>query len=389
MALHGLIKTRFLRRLSFSLLLSGTLLLLLPGCAVSPAVHHVPPPLLGHGPPVIVEDVDILEVTPRMHAFLQQYVLDYEGVELRRELLNLALVGKGVLSFHYNPDRTHTSVEAFESRSGNCIGFANLYIAMAREAGLEASYHEVILPPEWRSEEDTLLVAKHVNVVINGSRDAYQVDISGMSIHPQAQRKILEDHEGKALYYNNLAVDALLSGDLATAHAYLVKAIDTAPDMPDAWSNLGVVLSRNEQMQDAELAYRAALDIEPSDRTALNNLYELLLTQERTAEALVIERKVERYRRENPYYLLALSEEAALQDRFSESIDLLNRAIKKKEDEYRLHFALARSQYLSGLEAEAQLSLERARALAPREAQQEFMKPLDELVRMTGPAELQ
>jgi Flp pilus assembly protein TadD len=197
-------------------------------------------------------------------------------------------------------------------------------------------------------------------------------------------RRFLQDHEAAALYFNNLGAEALLRADLPTAHAYLVRAIHTAPEMADAWSNLGVVLARNEQLADAEMAYRTALGLDPGERTALANLYDLKLRQEDYAAAEKLQARVERYRQENPYYLLRLGKEALEQQRFDDSIELLSKAITKKQDDPELHFALARSQYLSGNRAAAELSLGRARELAPAGLLMNYQRPLDDLLHQTS-----
>ena len=58
---------------------------------------------------------------------------------------------------------TLTASEAFHTRRGNCLTFSNMFVAMARYAGLNAWYREVEIDPEWNSREDTLLVSLHVN----------------------------------------------------------------------------------------------------------------------------------------------------------------------------------------------------------------------------------
>jgi tetratricopeptide (TPR) repeat protein len=87
--------------------------------------------------------------------------------------------------------------------------------------------------------------------------------------------------------------------------------------------------------------------------------------------------KVERYRRNNPYYLLRLSDEALELEQYQESIKLLQKAITKKEDDHKLYFALAKTQYLSGEMTAAEKSLLRARELAPDAY---YERPLAELV---------
>lgn len=377
------------RHALFRVVPAALMAVFISACTSSVLVNKTPPPLLGVDQAVEIPDVDVLELSPRMERFLGQYVLGYESSDTKRQLLSLALTDRSMLGFHYNLDRTLTATEAFNTRSGNCIAFANLFVAMARKAGLNARYHEVLIPPEWSNQDDTLIVTKHINVVVNSPHGLYQIDISGREIETNARRRILSDQEGKALYFNNLAMDALFENDLPAAHAYLVKAIETAPRLTDAWSNLGVVLARNKQWEDAETAYLTALKIDATERSALGNLYEVYVAQDRFGEAQAIKSKVERYRRQNPYYLLALSNEAIELENFEESISLLNRAIAKKEDEHRLHFAMARTKYLFGQEDEAATSLVRARELAPEDLQDDYNRPLAELVRLTDQASLQ
>ncbi len=343
-----------------------------------------PPPLLTADPIVEIADVDLLEMSPRMDRFLDQYVTEQNGSDLRRQLLAIAIADSSMLGFYYNDLRTLTAEQAFNTRSGNCIAFANLFIALAREAGLDARYNEVMVPPEWSSHNDTFIIAKHINVLVGSPRGSYEVDISGREIKAGARRRVMKDDEAKALYFNNLAIDALFADDISTAHAYLAKAIETAPKSVDAWSNLGVVLARNEQYADAETAYLTALEIDGGERTAMSNLYELYSLQEKFDEAQALQARVEKYRQENPYYLLQMSDEALEHQQYSEAMDLLTRAISKKEDEHRLHFAMAKTQYLSGQRDAAENSLNRARELAPEEELENYNRPLQELVRTTS-----
>ena len=152
-------------------------ILMLSACATQrPVDTPTPPPLLNSGPEIQVANVDVLEVTPEMEAFLERYILPYSNLETRLNLLTLAVTSSGVLGFYYDEARTLTAAQAFNTRSGNCIGFANMMIALAREAGLEADYQEVFRRPEWTSREDTLLLIKHINVVVSSPRYSYVVD---------------------------------------------------------------------------------------------------------------------------------------------------------------------------------------------------------------------
>jgi len=354
--------------------------LVLSACATQQPVNTTPPPLLNSGPEIQITEVDVLEVTPEMEAFLERYILPYSDPETRLNLLTLAVTSSGVLGFDYDEARTLTAAQAFDTRSGNCIGFANMMIALAREAGLEADYQEVFRRPEWTSREDTLLLIKHINVVVSSPRYSYVIDVSGVEIKPTERRRIIPDPYAKALYYNNIGAEALLDDELPKAWAYLVTAIETEPDLPDPWINLGVVFGRNEQLNEAELVYQTALKIDHSEFSAMNNLYEIYLVREKTEAAENLRVKVENYRKKNPYYLMKLSEESLEMGRYEESIKLLQRAIKKQDNDHVLYFAMAKTQYLSGQTVAAQDSLHRARELAPQKMLAHYNRPLKELV---------
>lgn len=361
------------------MLLAG--MLMLGGCASGQKPKElVPPPLLHAGPEVQVVDVDILAVTPAMEAFLERYILEYSNSHTRLNLLATSVTSSGVLGFDYDDTRTLTAAEAFETRSGNCLGFANLIVALARRAGLTASYEEVFRRPVWASREDTVLVMKHIIVVIESHHNNYVMDASGLEISPNAHRRVVDDSYAKALYLNNIGANALLKNDLPTAYAYMAKAIETQPLLTDSWVNLGVVFGRNEQIDDAITVLQKALLIDPYEYSAMSNLYEIYLEEGDLVAAQEYKSKVDRYRRRNPYYLLHLSNEALELNRYDESISLLERAIRKKKDDHLLHFAMAKTQYLSGETIAAEYSLDRARELAPQNMMVYYRRPLDELI---------
>jgi Flp pilus assembly protein TadD len=383
---------KLLNDIGTHLFLSGRVVILLAGilmlsaCSSVQPVNVTPPPLRLPGPVVQVDDVDVLSVSPAMDEFLERYVLIYSNPQTRLEMLVTAVVKSGVLGFDYDGTHTMTASEAFKSRKGNCVAFSNLMVALARRAGLDAHYQEVYLRPQWSDfEDDTVLLFKHVNVVVESRDMSWVIDVSRLDIRPSDPRRIIKDSYAKALYLNNIAVDALLENDLPTAYAYMRKAIETNAGVTDSWVNLGVIYGRNDQLDDAAFAFNRALQIDPNERSAMSNLYEVYIEQEKYESAADLESRVESYRRNNPYYLLRLSDEALAQEQYKESMSLLQKAIKKKKDDHKLHFALAKAQYLSGERAEAESSLLRARELAPESMMVYYDRPLDELLTENPP----
>lgn len=365
----------------FLVLLPAALLILILGACASQSANRVtPPPLLHIGPVEPSPNVDILAVSPEMDAFLERYVLPYRDLRTRFTLLGTAVISSGALDFNYVETRTLTASEAFATRSGNCIAFANLMIALARKSGLTARYQEVRRMTEWSSRADTLLVVKHINVVISGPDFSYVVDVSGQTFKRSDPVSLVSDEYAKTLFYTNIGAEALLKYDLPKAWAYLATATQWRSGASDPWINLGVVYNRNEQVRDAELAYQTAMQIDPRNYSAINNLYELYVSEENLLAAEQLAGKVDHYRRKNPYYLMKLGELAAEEGDFDNSIELIKSALKRKDDDPLLYFAMAKTQFLSGNTLAAQGSLGQARELASEDELAHYNRPLGELV---------
>jgi len=209
----------------------------------------------------------------------------------------------------------------------------------------------------------------HVNAIVQDNRNRWTIDISRREQQQNDVVRRLGDLEAEAQYYNNLGANALIVNDQARAYAYFKKALNTEPNLAYVWSNLGVVYRRNEQTDDAITAYRFALQLDPDEAVALNNLFLIYEEDGELESAARIEKKVEKNRRKNPYYLHYLAEVANEERRYSDAIGLLNQAISLDESEYRFHYTLAQSQYYEGETEVARASLERARQLAPARLQ--------------------
>ncbi len=340
------------------------LALLLGACAsIGPSTPTFP--ALQNRAPVEVPDEDFQSVSAPMEEFLDQYVPMTDSAETRSWNMAFSVTNRTVMPFEYDPNLTQTAAQTFASHEGNCLSFSSMLVAMARNRGLKAWYQEVEIPPQWSNVKNTLLVSKHINVVVEGSVGQWVVDISGERAAISRKVKRITDAEALAQFYNNLGAGALVGGHLAPAYAYITKALRTEPNRAYLWSNLAVVYSRNGQRDDAAATYQIALEYEPNNAVAANNLYLIYENAGRHEEAQKLLNRVERHRRKNPYYLYHLSEQAFSEGRYLESREMLEEAIEMNAEEYRFHYELARLLATEGNLVEAQASLDRALELVP------------------------
>lgn len=336
-------------------------------CACGVAPVHAPadlPPLASHNVPDI-EIAELSAVSEEMQDFLASYVP--RSMNIGKKAWTLAYLGADphILGFRYNPSLTLPPAETFRRRTGNCLSFSLMLVAMARHAGVPARFEEAVLEPEYRSVNDTFINSRHITVLLGHGPNTYLVDVSGEVFSDDVRTQRIRDREAAAQYYNNLGVDALLNNDLPLAWAHFRQALETDPGQAFLWSNLGVVYNRSGQVDDAEWAYRTALSVDRRESIAANNLYVIYQQQGRPDEAARLEDRVRRHRMRNPYYLAMLATEALESRHYEDAIQLLRRSIRINGTEYRFHGALAQAQYLAGDYEEALSSLDTARSLAP------------------------
>ena len=113
-----------------------------------------------------------------MKAFVDRMLAGQATDDDRAWILAWSMLDPNILDFSYEPRVTLTAQEAFRTREGNCLTFSNMFVAMARYAGIETWYREVESEPEWSSVDETLLVSRHVNAAAVYRGTEYVIDVS-------------------------------------------------------------------------------------------------------------------------------------------------------------------------------------------------------------------
>jgi Flp pilus assembly protein TadD len=319
--------------------------------------------------------VDPLALTDEMRAFIHQRVAPGLRPAQRLSALIDAVFAEAPegLGIEYGHLETRTAADTFAHRSGNCISFTNLLVAMARELGLAAYYAEVdqVLARDMRGE--VLINNKHMIVELEIENAVVHVDLVPDAGEYHAVRRI-SDRRAAAHYFNNLGVERLVEEGGEASLPRFHRALELAPDLAAAWVNLGVALRRLERFPQAETAYRQAIDIDPSELAALSNLAFLYEAWGRSEEAAVLHDRVEHHRRRNPFYLYRLGGQSLAAGRLEQAVDHFRNAVKRDPEVARFHFALGDALYRAGDLDRAESSLRRAVELAEGDDQREHYR---------------
>ncbi|MET7140739.1 hypothetical protein M3S04_02120 [Xanthomonas sp. PPL139] len=91
----------------------------------------------------------IMQLPSALHALLQQRIDRSAGAEHRlQQLVALAFDANG-LNLQYDANATHSVAESYATRQVNCLSFTLLFVAMARDVGLQAQVQEVRRVLSW------------------------------------------------------------------------------------------------------------------------------------------------------------------------------------------------------------------------------------------------
>ncbi len=308
---------------------------------------------------------DLLSLDEPMREFVARYTGDLGNKRARLMSLHQAVRGAGTLNMQYDPFADGTAQEVFHRGTANCLSYANLFIALAREAGLQASYQWQEVRPQWSKVSHQVQIGLHVNVVVKlsgGKR--FMVDIDPLPSRDITDSQELTDAEAEALYYNNIAMHALGSEDLENAWYYVVRALQLSPDMPFLWVNLGAVYRNSGQHREAEQSYLQALELDFTQYSAMTNLAVLYGLEGRMEERQYWLDKAAYHRESNPYYHAWQGDEAAAQGDWETALQHYNRAVALLPRDSQLLFARGMIYYRLNNLADAAVNIQKAIELA-------------------------
>ena len=345
------------------LLLAATLPLAAAGCATgntgltrAELAHHA----AARGLPA--ERVVLpFAVDDEMRAWLGEEIDHHGRFPQRLELLLHALLAPEERGVTYEPGFTGTAAEAFEQRRANCLGFTNLFIALAREIGVPVYFLAVDEVEDFEKERDLVVVSRHVTAGYGPSHELTVLEFSlGPNVDYRSLRK-LDDVTAAALYYSNRGAELVRAGEIEEARRMLEVATGLDGELPIAWVNLGVALRRGNDLEGAELAYRRALEIDPRTPSAYHNLASLLQLRGREREADELLAEISRFGTRNPYNYLTLGDRALERGELERAHRFYRKALRLYRDDPEPYAALGRWAWEAGDPEAARLWLERAR----------------------------
>lgn len=329
-------------------------------------------------------------------------ILATSKTEYERYTKMRAWIYRRFRDFDFDVTETYTLSELSNNRKINCLSFSALFVAAARYVDVSADFQLVIAQPYWSKDGQSWINNQHINVTgtvqrpisashlnrsirqfinpadslvnLRGELDSllndllvnqrYTIDINPAIVSIRAKRRRIDEQQVLSLYYSNKSIEALLDDDIATAYSFTKQALQTDPDSVIAWNNLGVLYGRVNQPQLAIATYQRAIALDDEMFSAKSNLANSYRSIGETSQAAALEREVESFREQNPYYHSALADERISEGDYTRAIRHLRRALEQKHNEHYFYHQMAiANQHLGDMDA-VEENLGRARRYA-------------------------
>lgn len=323
----------------------------------------------------------VMAVPPALQAQFRQLVTRLGGSQAQRlqRMVDFLFRDSG-LAMQYRHDATHTVEQAYQTRTGNCLTFTMLAVALAREAGLEAYGQEIDESLGWYREGDKVYRTVHVNAgVLLQRRQRFSVDVASDSVMTRHPPQSVSDQRLLAHYYNNRAAELIGDGQRAAATGYVAMSLRLDPGFATSWSNAGVFLMHDGDLAAAQHHYARALALDPTHPATLFNLAALYRHTGDRTRARALTRRLEKAQIQDPFHQFLLAADYEKQGNHALALKHYQRAIALHDGEHRFHFGLARTYLQLGDVRRAQKALTRAEALSEGDTRSVYVAKLDSL----------
>ena len=316
-----------------------------------------------HAPPAPAQ---IMAVPPALHALVQERVNapGRNHSQRLRRLIELMSISQDGLLLEYRDDATQTVEQAYLNRQVNCLTYTLVFLALAREAGLDAYPQEIDETLAWQQRDDVVYRSNHVNAAVRLGAQRYVVDVGSSFVIGRHPAHPIDEQRLLAQYYNNRAAQLMALGDLPAALAHADIAIELDPSYPTTWSNTGVLRLHSGDPAGAEQAYVTALSLAPEHSSALFNLVSLYKRSGDHKRENQFRRRLDKLQSRDPFHQFMLAMQSEQQGEYALAIKRYRRAIRLHGDEHRFYHGLARAYAQAGNQRSARRALQRALSLA-------------------------
>ena len=346
---------------------------------VSSAEHRQLPteiPAFAGERPEIIEGSDIYRLSASQQEAFLDFFHDPANRRTRPPLRLYEYLEENAGAFEYS-EHTRTAEQVQRLTGGNCVSLANLTTALARLAGIDTGYQLINDLPVFEKQEQTILRGVHVRSVLfyDSTRETMArpgtVNVPGwfgrsglvVDYFPTGRGRYIRrisEAEFTAMYYRNMAVEALIQNDHASAYWFTMVSLDHAPDHADAINMLAILYRRTGDDQTAAEIYEYGISLGRTGPTLLKNYRTMLTSQDRLDDAREITNLLATLEDTSPFDWWFMGEDAYEEKNYSDALAYYEKSVEIAPYLHEGYFGMAKSYYQLGRTNSARKAMRQA-----------------------------
>lgn len=231
--------------------------------------------------------------------------------------------------FIYSARETLSASEAFEKKRGNCVSFAMLFVALARESGLDAHFNQIDYSPSWNEIDGILVETSHINAIVYLGGRQYVIEsmpeyaeVASRSHNPISDARVFSH------YFNNSGLLALARNEPENAKTLIDKALTIDPTNGSAWQNRGLYHFRHGSQAEGEDALLEAAKKSKHSASACYLLSQYYQEIGEKAKAEHFAKQGAKRSKKNPFFHYKKCQDALVSGDIKKSIKHLEKALE-------------------------------------------------------------
>ena len=277
------------------------------------------------------------------------------------------------MDFGYQGE-TYAAEEALRESTGNCLSLAILTTALAKQAGVETGYQLVDSAPVFESQENVVFRGQHVrtklfNPVQNLEEGELVLLRGGLLVDyfPDDWDRFvsnLSESEYHAMYFNNLASEAIDRKDFNSAYWLLRKVLELTPENAGAINSMAVVYRHAGNVEKSEEIYKYGIEHLPNKVSLLRNYRELLMDQNRIDEAEEINTALAKLGESSPFDWLHAGHDAYNNGDYRDAVSYYKKAVEIAPYLHESYAGMAKAYYMLGYKSSAKREFQNAQKMS-------------------------
>ncbi|QYJ91271.1 transglutaminase domain-containing protein [Shewanella halotolerans] len=270
---------------------------------------------------------------------------------------------EGRLSTFSYYGKTYSANETLTHNAGNCMSLAILTKAYARLVGIEIDYIEETSSPLFFQSAQLGVISNHVKTKLMdpsfepkpGSFYFYEpgLVVDYFPSRNSLSKGNIDEAEFLAMYYQNLAADALELTHYRRAAWLAIEGLTLAPERVELVNLLAVIYRHLGSPKQAEALYLHGLSLAADDLNLLTNYKLLLANQGRQDEAASLQRRIDQAQDPSPFRWLMLANDYYQGADYHTALRYYTKAVELAPYMPQGYAGRAKTLYLLGKQAEA------------------------------------